>query len=260
MKDFNADMQQIEKFLDGKMTSEERLEFEKKVSNDESLKMMMTDMSALIEGIKTSAEQTSKQEKLDRLKFFAEINDIERMSEFDEEGQAKIVPFYRKPWILSAAASILLVMVLAGYFMRTQTPSHEKLYLSYFEPFDNPGSGVVRGDSKITLKTRAYGAYDNGQYQEAAKLFEQLIADKDDAIARLCLGNAYMAQNEFAKAEKNFTEMLRKHTELITQAKWYLALTYLKENKMERAKSVLWEISKSSTYGEKAQKLLSQLD
>jgi len=48
---------------------------------------------------------------------------------------------YRKPWALSAAASVLLLVSLTFYFVREQTPLHEQLYAAYFEPFDSPGSG-----------------------------------------------------------------------------------------------------------------------
>src|SRR5258708_28008667 len=256
MKDQINDIRLIEKFLDGRMTTEERKDFENKLSNDQALNTLMNDMNLLVEGIKMTAAKTSKEEKLDRLKFFADINEIEKES----APRAKVVPIYRKPWVLSAAASILLVITLTFYFMRDQAPLNEKLYTASFEPFASPGSGLTRGSSELTLKTEAYEAYDNGNYKVAAQLFEQIIKEKEDAITQLCLGNSYLAQNNLTKAEKIFTDMVTKHTELITQAKWYLALTYLKENKMERAKATLWEVSKSSTYGEKAQKLLEELD
>lgn len=220
----------------------------------------MTDMNLLVEGIKMSAAHTSKEEKTERLKFFAEINDIEKRAFKFSVPVAKVVPMYQKPWMLSAAASVILMISLTFYFMREQAPLNEQLYAAYFEPFDSPGSGLTRGSNVVTLKTEAYAAYDNGNYKLAAQLFEQIIHEKDDAIAKICLGNSYLKQNDLDKAEKIFTEMLNKHSELFTQAKWYLALTYLKENKLERAKAILWEISKSSTYGEKAQKLLNELD
>jgi len=253
------DIQLIEKFLDGRMSEAERKEFENKLKLDQRLSEMMTDMNLLVEGIKMSAAQSSKEEKTDRLKFFNEINEIEKNA-FDSTAEVKIIPLYRKPWILSAAASVLLLAALTFYFMREQTPLNEKLYTAYFEPFDSPGSGITRGKNEVTLKTQAYEAYDNGNYKVAAQLFEQIVNEREDAIAQLCLGNAYLAQNDLSKAEKIFTEMLTRQSELITQAKWYLALTYLKGNKMERAKATLWEISKSSTYGEKARKLLKELD
>ena len=260
MKEPINDIQLIEKFLEGKMSDKEKKEFENKLNVDQSLSAMMTDMNLLVEGIKRSAAQSSKVEKSDRLKFFNEINDIEKNAFEISAPETKIVPMYRKPWVLSAAASVILLVTLTFYFMREQTPLNEKLYVAYFEPFDSPGSGLTRGSSEVTLKTEAYEAYDNGNYQVAAQLFEQIIKEKEDPIAQLCLGNSYLAQNDFPKAEKIFTDMVTKRTELITQANWYLALTYLKENKMERTKATLWEISNSSTYGEKARKLLNELD
>jgi len=63
----------------------------------------------------------------------------------------------------------------------------------------------------------------------------------------------------FCQRREDFYKYGGQACRIVYQAKWYLALTYLKENKMERAKAILWEISKSSTYGEKAQKLLKKL-
>lgn len=260
MKEPINDIQLIEKFLEGRMNEAEKKEFENKLKVDQSLNEMMTDINLLVDGIKMSAAQSSREEKSDRLKFFNEINEIEKNAFEITSAETKIIPIYRKPWVLSAAASIVLLVALTFYFMREQTPINEKLYTAYFEPFDSPGSGLTRGTNEVTLKTQAYEAYDNGNYKVAAQLFEQIVSEKEDAIAQLCLGNTYLAQNDLSKAEKVFTEMLTRQSELITQVKWYLALTYLKENKMERAKATLWEISKSSTYGEKAQKLLKALD
>jgi hypothetical protein len=260
MKEPINDIQRIEKFLEGNMSEQERKEFENELNLNQSLKTMMTDMQLLVEGIKMSAAQTTKEEKSDRLKFFAEINDIEKRSFQFSAPAAKVVTMYKSPWVLSAAASVILLVSLTFYLMREQTPVNEQLYAAYFQPFDSPGSGLTRGTNEVNLKTEAYEAYDIGNYKVAAQAFEQITREKDDAIAELCLGNSYLALNNLPKAERIFTEMLSKHSELITQAKWYLALTYLKENKLERAKAILWEISKSSTYGEKSQELLKELD
>src|SRR5258706_4991533 len=163
MSDPINDIQLIEKFLEGKMTAEEKKEFEKKLTQDQSLNAMMTDMNLLVEGIKMSAAQTSREEKTDRLKFFNEINEIEKHTSFDIAApEARVIPMYRKPWILSAAASVLLLVAFTAYFMREQTPLNEKLYVAYFELFDSPGSGLTRGNNEVTIKTEAYEAYDNG--------------------------------------------------------------------------------------------------
>jgi tetratricopeptide (TPR) repeat protein len=254
------DIKIIEKYLDGEMTTEEKLAFEERCKADKSLHQMLTEMNALVEGIRSSGAHTTFDEKIDRLALVDELNRIETIEE--KTSPVKIIPFYQRTWSMAAAASLILAATLTFYFVREQAPRNEKLYISYFEVFDSPGPSTVRGDTNdpVTTRSLAYLAYDSGNYADAAKLFEKILKDKEDPIMQLCLGNAYLSQNDPARAEKVFTRMLNKHIDLITQARWYLALSYLKQNKIERTKATLWEISKSSTYGEKARKLLNELD
>ncbi|MEK6780525.1 MAG: hypothetical protein AABY93_02400 [Bacteroidota bacterium] len=263
MKENMYDIELIEKFLDGKMTNEEKKIFEEKQARNQEFKTLLMDMDLLLEGVKRSAAKTTKEEKLERLKFYGEILDMEEHAAKEEKEGVhlqNVIPFYRKPWVLAAAASVAFLMVVSSIWLQNQQPQNEKLFASYFQPFDSPGSGLTRGSSEETLKTKAYDAYDNGRYKEAITFFYEVLKTADDPISHLCLGNAQLEAGQLAEAEKTFTHMVANHSDLVTQAKWYLALTYLKANKMERAKATLWEISNSSTYGEKANKLLKELD
>jgi tetratricopeptide (TPR) repeat protein len=264
MKDHNQDIEMIEKYLAGKMTDDEKKMFAEVRIKDHELNAMLDDMDHLIKGIKHSAAQSSKKEKEDRLKFFNEIMDMEEDASRDENASVstgKVVPFYRKPSVMAIAASIVLMISVSIIFIQNRAPLNERLYTAYYEPFDSPGSGLTRGSSEVTLKAQAYGAYDNGHFAEAAVLFEKLIAENKGTTATyLCLGNAYLAQGQLDKAEASFNHVATSDSDLVTQAHWYLALTYLKQNKLEKAKAALWIISDSSTYGEKAKKLLKDLD
>jgi len=261
MKETVQDIELIEKFLNGKMSIEENVVFEEKRAKNEEFKSLLTDMDMLIEGIKQSAVKTSKEEKLERLKFFADVMEMEAIATDEENNvEKKVVPLYRRPSMLAAAASVALLITVGIYWMQNRAPQNERLYVAYFQPFDSPGSGLTRGNSEENMKTKAYDAYDNGRYADAIPYFKDILKTNDDPISHLCLGNAQLGAGQFAEAEATFTNMLEEHTDLVTQAKWYLALTYLKQAKMERAKATLWEISKSSTYGEKANKLLKELD
>jgi tetratricopeptide (TPR) repeat protein len=252
----------IEKYLDHTLTEPEKTVLDEQRQNDPQLNALIHDMSLMVEGIRHSASKSTEQEKLERLAFFAEVMDMEEKKEEESgEEERNVIPLYRKTWFTAAAATVLL-FTTAAYFMLTydRTPLNERLFATYFEAFDNPGSGMTRGANEENLKTRAYRAYDAKNYLEAANLFEQILKDTDDPIMHLCLGNAYLAQGNVDKAEASFNHILEKHTDLVTQAKWYLALTYLKQNKLERARARLWEISDSSMYGEKARKILNKLD
>lgn len=264
MKENVHDMELIERFLEDQLTEDEKRAFEARKQNDKDFKTLVSDMDLLLEGIKQSARKTSKQEKLERLKFFSEVVDMETEEENSEGEKGKVVPLYRKRSILAIAASIALLISLSAYFTRDQVPLNERIYAAYFEPFDSPGTGLTRSSSNTTeglsLKAQAYLAYDNANYTEAVSLFNKILSEKDDPIIHLCLGNAQLKLGEYDEAEATFNQMLNEHTDLVTQTRWYLALTYLRENKMERAKSILWEVSEGSTYGEKARKILKDLD
>jgi tetratricopeptide (TPR) repeat protein len=258
MKDYTNDIELIEKFLGGVMSEEEKSRFESRRLNDKEFNAMLKDMDLLVEGIRESGARSSKEEKLGRLKFHSEIMRMEEDAEAHESSRSKgrVVPLYRRPQFVALAAAIALLIVAIPFY--NQGPSKDDLFKAYFEPFDSPGSDTKRGTNEITDKAKAYDAYDNGRYEEAIALFEKM--QNDDPIMHLCLGNAQLKVGQLEKAEFNFNHLLAEHEDLVTPARWYLALTYLKQNKVERAKSNLWQITKSSTYGEKARKLLKELD
>ena len=168
----------------------------------------------------------------------------------------------RTYWLPLATAAVLLISLTFWLYTSDGPASvNEKLYAAYFEPFDSPGSGLTRStEDDLTLKAKAYRAYDAKDYETASRLFDDVLKEKDDAIVHLCLGNSWLAMNKPEEAEKVFQHILENHGDLVTQAKWYLALTFLRQGKIERTKATLWEISDSSTYGNDARELLKQLD
>lgn len=243
----------LERYLDLSLNDAERAQVESRLKVDPGFKELYEQEKTIVKGIRFSHLKNQ----------LAYLDDLEsRLPALDAgANDTKVISLkqYWKP--LALAASVLLVGASLFFFVQQRTPLNERLYLSYFEPFDSPGSGLTRGGNvQVTVKRSAYEAYDNGNYVRAAQLFEQALNEKDEAIVHLCLGNAYMKNNQWEKAESTFLQMLKEHNDLVTQAKWYLALVYIKENKVEKAKSTLWEITTSSTYKEKAKRLLEELN
>lgn len=244
----------LERYLELSLTDAERKQVESRLRVDPGFKELYEQEKTIVKGIRFSHLKN-------QLQYLNEVeNQLPALSPDTKEANVIFLKQFWKP--LAMAASVLLVGALLFFFAQQRTPLNERLYLSYFEPFDSPGSGLTRGGGNIqvTVKRRAYEAYDNGNYLQAATLFEQALNEEDEAIVHLCLGNAYMKNNQWKKAEASFLQMLKEHNDLVTQTKWYLALVYVKENKTEKAKSTLWEITTSSTYGVKAKKLLEELD
>ena len=253
MENGTTDIRLIEHYLEGGL-DEAQIEFvRKRLLEDPAFNLLYKREKFLEKGIHYSFLKT----KLEQIKA------IERSLEANDSKPAGRVISLMSWKPLAAAAGILLVA--GSYFIFFQSgsaPVNEKLFTAYYEPFDSPGGGLTRGqeDTVMTWKQKGYLAYDNGRYEEAISLFQNTLKENDDPVVELCQGNAYLSIGQADKAELVFRDILDDHEDLVTQAKWYLSLSYLKQNKLERAKSTLWEISKSSTYGEKARKLLKELD
>ena len=254
MENGYTDIRLIEHYLEGGLDDNQMELVRKRLTEDPAFNSLYKKEKFLEKGIHYSFLKT----KLEQIKAFEKT----LSSKDSEETKGRIISLLDwKP--LAAAAGILLMA--AGYlffFQSSNTPVNEKLFTAYFEPFDSPGSGLTRGqeDTVMTWKQKGYQAYDNGRYEEAISHFQNTLKENDDPVVELCQGNAYLSIGQADRAELVFRDILDDHEDLVTQAKWYLSLSYLKQNKLERAKSTLWEISKSSTYGEKARKLLKELD
>ena len=266
MKDLINDMELVERFLSGKLTDEEKKELAQRQDEEMNFNKLIQDMDRMVEGIKHEGQKTSIEEKIKKLKesSLSEEN-VEKEQDDEQTPGAKTISIFSRASMhvryAVAAAVVLLVVSTVVIINNGNLVTQPDLYAEYFEPFDSPGSGLTRsGQTAITVKAQAYEAYDAENYSEAIKFFQQALAMKDEAIMDLCLANAFMQENEHQKAEERLLHMLSEHTDLVTQTKWYLALAYLKQEKLERARATLWEISDSSTYGDEAKKLLDDLD
>ncbi len=248
------DIVMLERYIEHSLNEEEIRKVEQRLSEEPAFKELYQNEKLLVRGIRYGHLRSNLVQLKDLESTLPTVGAAEK--------PARVIIFrtYWKP--IALAASVLLVVSWFFVFSPQGMPGNEKLFVAYFEPFDSPGVGTTRSEMNApqTWKAKAYEAYDKGDYAMAVGLFEKAIVENDDPIVKLCLGNAYLATGRADRAEIMFNKILTEHEDLVTQAKWYLSLAYLKQNKMERTRAVLWEISKSSTYGEKARKLLEELD
>src|SRR5204863_10189541 len=92
MKDYTDDIELIEKFLGGVMSEEEKNRFESRRANDKEFNAILKDMDLLVEGIKVSAAKSSRDEKLERLSFHAEIMKMEEDATAAEGSAKRVIP------------------------------------------------------------------------------------------------------------------------------------------------------------------------
>jgi len=164
-----------------------------------------------------------------------------------------------KSWFFSAVAACMVV--LAGYFLWTalSLSAGEKLYARHYETYPNLVAPSTRGESSADLKTDAFLAYDNGDFEQAAALFEQLKNEPNSDYASLYLG---ICQLELGRPDKAIPvlNLVSPTSELKEIASWYEALGYFKLNMLDKGKSAIKVTAASANpFQTQAQEILKTL-
>lgn len=162
-----------------------------------------------------------------------------------------------KTWLYIAASTILLLGV--SLFFMNQTPSNEKLFASYFEPYPNTVAPIVRSSAQKDLKQDAFVAYEHGEYQRAAQLFHGLTKITNEEYAPFYNAISLMMLDDIEAASTIF-ETTQWSQNYQGKANWYLSLCHIKQRKIENAKALLQEVVHDHSYNsEKAKHLLREL-
>jgi len=242
------DIEWIERYLDRSLTAAEKLWMEKRLEEEPDLKSKFGEHKQLIEGIRYSHIQN----RLEQLRALE--NSLPPIS---KETKTKEVFMFWKP--LAAAATVMLLVTV--YYLVNQTPSPQDLYARRFQPYPNVFEPTVRGNvNAVDQRTAAFRAYDQGDYVTASRLFTELNTNKTEPGILLLLGNSNLILGKTEEAQNNFLSLIMNFDELEAQAKWYLALSYLKQGESEKANLILQELSDPQvTYSKKAKELLDNM-
>ncbi|MCF8301666.1 MAG: CDC27 family protein [Bacteroidales bacterium] len=164
-----------------------------------------------------------------------------------------------KGWInLTAAAIFLAIIIIAAYYIFTN-PNPQKIFSEHFNPY--PNIITTKSDQHDEL-TQAMLYYDVHDYDSAAVMLEEvLVDDRTNVKAMFYLGNCYLAMSQSQKALHWFKTILESEsTELFLPSKWYLALAYIKQDKIDKAKPLLKDLGESKgSYREKAKRILERI-
>lgn len=220
----NVDL--IDAYLLGTLDSDQLAEFNERMELYPDFRQMVKDQKALMQ----SVEEINLQDSLES--FHAEIK---------EEPQKK---WMSREW-LALAASILVLISVSTWAIFNSGNSAEKVFAANFKP--DPGLPTTMGTASDYEFYYGMVNYKRKEYSEAINRWEPLYAanPENDTVVYF-LGVANLANGNARQAEK-YLQMAKQKTESVfyEETKYYLALSLLKENKIDEAKAVL-EQSESS--------------
>jgi tetratricopeptide (TPR) repeat protein len=161
-------------------------------------------------------------------------------------------------WFVAAA---VLVSLSVGYYFLKSSYTNTELYAMYFEPAQNIIHPIVRDGVEDNVETKAFVAYQKKDYKLAAQLFDMVFQVNNTSEILFYEALCLMELNKIDQAIEKF-EAHKKYTDLLSnKTNWYLALAYIKQNNIEKAKGILNLIIKNQeSYNiEKAKELFKKL-
>lgn len=247
------DIELIEKYLEDTLELEGRKTFEARLLKDREFNDLFDDISKLVRGI----ELVGSEETLAYLKKLEET-----LPEVHPETIERSIPVWRQRNFMGIAASVVMILAAGFYLFDNESPDQAALFDQYFEVYPNQILPTKRGDYQPeTQKEKAYYAYDLGDFEEAMKLFKLLPQDQDGGAALFYTGMAALSGNDPQSAIVTFNDYMSRYTVFADTARWFLALSYLKNDQSDRATMVLKEVIRGkNSYSIRARELLTALE
>lgn len=168
-------------------------------------------------------------------------------------------PFSRNSVFLYIAASVVILLTLsvAGYFyMKPKSP--EALFQQHFYAYQNILTTKSSTNSELM---RAMLYYELEDYEGAQPLFQNVLAhEPHNYAAMFYYANANLVTGKTEQAISLLEQCITSEHPFREVAQWYLALAYLRQAEIQKARSLLLNLKATGDfYGTKAGELLSEL-
>lgn len=236
----------FEEYLSHSLSESERETFEKRLREDKPFQEafeLYKEMSAFLEH--------KFSDKPEREAFKANLSKISNAQLGSTKASSKKVKLLH-PWKLAVAASIIVVV---GFFYSQwfTTPVYND-YADYPQI-----SLAVRGDTNQNA-AQAENAFNSQNYREAIPLFKNLLeSEPKNREIQLFLAVSLVEENAFAEADTLFDSLLKEPSAYLNQARWYAALSNLKQKEYDETEAILRLIPEEAEEYAQAQKLLKKL-
>lgn len=240
----------IDRYLRGKMSPAERVEFEAKIEQEESLAAEVDSLRPAYQ-LMQAAGQISLKEQLSALE--QEIT--------AEESVEASRSLFRSPVAWAVAAALLVLALTIGWWWQQGPADPTELYAEYFEPYEAPIN--LRAGGTQDHWQQAVQAYETGDFVTAAEQFALSDTTEEHPVFLLDLyqGLSWLNQAppQTAKAVPLLERVLKTPNLYQEVARWYLALAALQQGEAEGGKQWLNQIESDRYKSAERARLLSQL-
>ncbi|MFC4095969.1 tetratricopeptide repeat protein [Euzebyella saccharophila] len=239
----------INGYFENSLTSEQTQELERLYRTDLDFAQQLDYEKELSKALKSN-ERNEIRNMFNELKPSKEAN-----------GKKKSLVVQLRPWMMAASIALLVGVSSWLLFFNTPNQSPEELYKIHFAPYENVVHPIERGVEIEDLKTRAFSAYENEEFEKALALFKELNTKSTDSYLQFYEAIVLMQLEKHDEAIPLLENYIAADGELKERAQWYLSLSYLKTKQFEKSKSLFGEIADQNGFKSKeASNLLKELN
>lgn len=162
----------------------------------------------------------------------------DRLDDFHRYAKSQ-TPVKRITWSPWAVAAIVMSVVAVGLLFLFDKSPEEKLFAQYYEP--DAGLPTLMGTSDDYVFDEAMVAYKMKEYDKALAAWQALLAGEtaNDTL-NYYIGSAYLAKGRADSAIVRFQKVTGvPESAFLSDAHWYLALAWLKEDNKAAAVNAL---------------------
>jgi tetratricopeptide (TPR) repeat protein len=239
----------IELYLVGRLSVKEQKEFEERLKEDSELMKEYLKRKKIHDAI--------SEENIMDLRF--KLNKIKK-------SRTIVRRMYRNPLVVYSAAAVILILVVIGnFYLFSNKISGSELFNSYYLTYpvlENYRSETVL-NNREQIHYNAFNAFEKGNYQESEEYFRQLLdMDKSNPSTQFYMAMCEIELDKLNKSKQRLKELIKENNHAyFEQAHWYLALTYLKQNELKKAIKILEIIvEKDMVNRVEAESILESLD
>ena len=237
------------RFFSGQLSAEERLQFDELVATDtefatqfefeRNLQKVVTApknqaLKAQLKGFEKEIATTSIHHKLPRKRY--------------------------TNWAI--AASIVLLVGASWFGYRSFTGvDYNNLYQENFETYPNTAYTITRSQENISIKRKAFAAYETGNYKIALDYFKTLSDSEELDYIDFYAALSHLNIGDSKSAIPFLEKTIAGNSNYVAEAHWYIVLAYLKQEKRKKALLYLKELGNTYSYKNKeAKALLKELE
>lgn len=239
---------QFDQYLLEELSTEERLDFEKRLESDTEFKKSFNtykELSSFLENkFENEAETNAFKKNLENISN-AHFNTTETVA--TQPKKSKVFRFAQ----LAMAASVAIFLGIFA-FNQFSNPAYSD-YNSH-EPMT-----VTRGNVKDLIE--ATKAFNNQEFEKAHGLLKKVLDnDPDNSEVRLYYAITNIELDNYKIADTDLNKLINGKSAYKDKALWYSALSRLKQRNIDATIVLLKQISEEADDYKKAQKLLDKLE